>query len=230
MEGNVLNKIVVIVYKSKKTYELLKEWCEKIGLHSRFQHLLHIDKIANHEPFDMILADQGALAVEEVLMLKQMDKPLLLMPVTCLTEPMSDSEKPIQNSKLPGQNRSQFQINKDVEDKEINKIKNVFQDSIFIKNNKQYQRLKLYDVYMLKAEGHHSMVYSSSGAQIVPKSLTQLHAQLPEHLFARVHRSYIINLFHLTSIAEDTLTIADKLSVPLGRKYRRAIIKQIEQG
>ena len=53
-----------------------------------------------------------------------------------------------------------------------------------------------------------------------------IESKLPNQLFQRVHRSFIVRLDKINSIDENTLVINDNL-IPIGGSYRKKLLTQI---
>ena len=59
--------------------------------------------------------------------------------------------------------------------------------------------------------------------------LKLLEALLPETLFSRVHRSYIVHHEMISSIYGNTLQIG-KVEIPLGANYKEAFFRKLNLG
>lgn len=58
-------------------------------------------------------------------------------------------------------------------------------------------------------------------------SLKRLEEELPTHLFARVHKSYIVALSHI-EIVESGSVIINQQSIPIGKNYRGALLERFK--
>lgn len=114
-------------------------------------------------------------------------------------------------------------------DSTIEKDKNPFSDSLFVKNGKLFQRIKYEDLYYLEADSVYTHIKTSNKQLIERQSLSDFEKQLDPNTFIRVHRSYIINTNHLTGLQQDRVLLdgIDK-PIPLGRTYKEKLLKLIE--
>lgn len=88
-------------------------------------------------------------------------------------------------------------------------------------------------VRYIKAAGNYVEIVASDRTYTVYSSMKNVLEQLPRTGFARIHRSYIVNLEHITIIRGDRLELGDA-ELPVGASYRRALTsrwrKQKESG
>jgi len=57
-------------------------------------------------------------------------------------------------------------------------------------------------------------------------SLKSIEEKLPEDLFIRVHRSYIVSLKYINSVQRNRILI-DGVRIPIGQNYKDEFIKKI---
>ena len=58
--------------------------------------------------------------------------------------------------------------------------------------------------------------------------LKLLESILPEKIFTRIHRSYIIPHEKITSIYGNTIQIGDDIKIPIGSKYKEVLMSKLE--
>ena len=57
-------------------------------------------------------------------------------------------------------------------------------------------------------------------------NLKTIQNMLPEQLFVRVHKSFIVSLNHIASYSHNQLTLDQKqITIPIGRTYQNYFIK-----
>jgi DNA-binding LytR/AlgR family response regulator len=57
----------------------------------------------------------------------------------------------------------------------------------------------------------------------VSMNLKTIHAELPESLFLRVSKSFVVNYSHITAIESDAVSVG-AASVPLGDAFRASFL------
>lgn len=80
-----------------------------------------------------------------------------------------------------------------------------------IKNNKTIY-LKKEELCFCKSEGCYSMIFTKSGdSYLISKTLKKIQILLPEKIFIRCHRSYLVNMEEIIDINFHELQIHQKL-------------------
>lgn len=102
-----------------------------------------------------------------------------------------------------------------------------FDQHIFLKHNYQYVRLTLADIVLLEADNTTTNVVTTGPHYALRLSLTAVLERLSYPPLVRVHRSYAINLHHLTTFSDTEATLHDQ-TVPLGRQYKADFFRHFQ--
>ncbi len=102
-----------------------------------------------------------------------------------------------------------------------------FDQHIFLKHNYQYVRLTLADIVLLEADNTTTNVVTTGPHYALRLSLTAVLERLCYPPLVRVHRSYAINLHHLTTFSDTEATLHDQ-TVPLGRQYKADFLRHFQ--
>lgn len=78
--------------------------------------------------------------------------------------------------------------------------------------------IKVEEILMLKADGLYTRIYTRQKQYIVRDILKDISAKLSVNTFIRIHKSYIINIDHVTSFNSKYVTLLDYI-VPIRRGY-----------
>jgi two-component system, LytTR family, response regulator len=95
-----------------------------------------------------------------------------------------------------------------------------FMQKLVIKHTTGQQRVALTDIAYLKAEGSYTTVSTQSGDKLTTsRNIRQFETQLND-AFLRVHRSYIVNLNHVTALrTQDSMAMmSNRDSIPVSRR------------
>jgi DNA-binding LytR/AlgR family response regulator len=101
---------------------------------------------------------------------------------------------------------------------------------IFIKKGSSLVKLKLKDIVYIEALENYVTVNTKEEKYTIHFTMKAIEYQLPSALFARVHRSFIINKSIIQAIKENTLdlTVGDTVkSIPVGKSFRDLLLKDI---
>ncbi|AZQ62640.1 response regulator transcription factor [Flammeovirga pectinis] len=100
-------------------------------------------------------------------------------------------------------------------------------DVIFIKGDQKIHKLFTKDIFYIEGLKEYVSFYVKDKQRIISlNSLTKLERELEKYQFIRVHRSYIVNLNHVTAFETHALWIDDK-EIPIGKTYRDIVKKKI---
>jgi DNA-binding LytR/AlgR family response regulator len=99
-------------------------------------------------------------------------------------------------------------------------------DSIFYKDGSSFQRLRFKEIVYLEADGAYTKIHTRANIIVERKIILDYQKKLPDNLFLRVHKSFVINLDYLDAILPQKL-IVNGNSVPLGRSYKDELLTMI---
>ncbi len=108
-------------------------------------------------------------------------------------------------------------------------VSNDQHQDLFIKSSGEIRRVPVEQIQYIRSDGDYVVVVTGDRKYYFARSLQSLLAELPQHLFARVHRSYIVNLRSISRIVGPDIYIGDT-TVPIGRSYRDQFLSRISAG
>lgn len=97
---------------------------------------------------------------------------------------------------------------------------------IMLKVDKKLYRTAFEDILFFEAFGDYAKVYLESQVLIITSTMKKMEAELPEGLFVRTHKSYIINTSKVEFIEGNQIKIGNKM-IPIGMRYRENLLKQL---
>ena len=81
------------------------------------------------------------------------------------------------------------------------------------------------DILYIEANGNYLNVFTKGKKYMIREKMHVIQKKLPEELFLRVHKSYIISLNELNSFEGNRLKIGETI-IPIGGFYKSQLIKQ----
>ena len=100
--------------------------------------------------------------------------------------------------------------------------------AFFVKDKKRLVKIQTEEILWIKAEGVYSLLATTQRQFLLSVNLGILEEKLKNHSFARVHRSYLVNVLHVETIEEDVLTVGLE-HIPLGKSYREEFYRRLQQ-
>lgn len=95
---------------------------------------------------------------------------------------------------------------------------------VFIRDNSGYRKVLVKDIAHLEAARNYCDIYLVSGKKInVTMPMNEVYEYLNPILFKRVHRSFVINLEHISSYMGNQLTLENGKKITIGREYREKV-------
>ena len=89
---------------------------------------------------------------------------------------------------------------------------------ISIRANRRNYRIPHNDILYIEALKDYVIIHTFTDKYITWINLKNIHSQLPESIFVRVNRSYVVNIQHVTSYTQQFVYIGDT-EIPIGRAY-----------
>lgn len=98
---------------------------------------------------------------------------------------------------------------------------------LYIKTDSKIVKVNLKDLLYVEALADYVMVYTATGHRyVVHSTMKGIEKKLLSDEFARVHRSYIVNMEKIDAI-EDLSIIINKKFIPIGASYKDNFIKKL---
>lgn len=83
-------------------------------------------------------------------------------------------------------------------------------------------------ILCIESRGHYLFVHQAEGEPLkVRGTIGSVAQQLPEDMFIQCHRAFIISLRYVRSVTSVEVTLANGLTIPLGRKYITSVFRAI---
>lgn len=100
-------------------------------------------------------------------------------------------------------------------------------DSLFLKKDSHFERVAYKDILWLEAESNYTVVHTQHGKYVYSVVLRKMEEKLPNSLFMRVHRSYVVNLTVVSGFTGNMLHIKDQ-KIPVSKQYQKLVFAHFE--
>jgi len=110
-----------------------------------------------------------------------------------------------------------------------NQIERFEEDFVYIKADRKYFKIYFKDILYIEGLKDYVVIYTIDNKIITPMNVKTIGAQLPEAIFARVSKSYIVNTLHITSFDNEFVYI-QKNEIPLGQSFKDEFLKHYIDG
>jgi len=102
----------------------------------------------------------------------------------------------------------------------------IIKDAIFIKEKYRYTKIRIDDILWIKAEGNYLELHLADKKELIRASLGNFLERLARNNFFRTHKSYAVNLDHLSKV-EPTQVFIDKTEIPISKVYAEELIHRL---
>ena len=118
--------------------------------------------------------------------------------------------------------------------KAVNKVHDLLQketapaaeECLFVKSDKQMKKVFLKDILFIEGLENYICIYTASDKILVHSTMKNIYNSLPESDFIQTHRSFIVNIHHVSLIEGNILNIAGH-EIPIARNYRETVLARI---
>jgi two-component system, LytTR family, response regulator LytT len=102
----------------------------------------------------------------------------------------------------------------------------ILDDSIFVKKDHLLIKIRFDELQWIMAERNYLELHCCGKKHLIRSTLQDFLDKLPANLFFQVHRSFAINLKHLSAIEHSILRIGNQ-EIPLGRSFAEPLKEKL---
>ncbi len=100
-------------------------------------------------------------------------------------------------------------------------------ESIFLKSGYRNIKINMDDILYMESVKDYVKVYTLSGPVTTKYKISDMEAELSAKNFLRIHRSFIINLKHITAFTASDIEIG-KTQLPIGESYKEHVTRALK--
>jgi DNA-binding LytR/AlgR family response regulator len=103
------------------------------------------------------------------------------------------------------------------------------EDRLFIRHKDQMVKVLLTEILYAEADRNYCKIHTEKQAYLISVPLRNIESQLPDNMFFRVHRSFVVNLQKIDAISEhhEYLTIHSH-KIPVSRRSKEEVVKRLK--
>ena len=100
-------------------------------------------------------------------------------------------------------------------------------DSIFLKTDAGTERVRFAELLFVEGYGNFVKCHLASGRVLLTaETMKQMESQLPAGQFARIHKSYLVNLASVERLSGNVLLVGAR-ELPVGSTYRQDVLRHL---
>ena len=94
-------------------------------------------------------------------------------------------------------------------------------EELIVKEGRALVRLFHENILWFESDGNYTTIYLiENKRRVIRQSLSELHEQLPQVNFIRIHKSYLVNKQHITEVNPNSIII-NQTELSVGRAYQK---------
>jgi DNA-binding LytR/AlgR family response regulator len=101
------------------------------------------------------------------------------------------------------------------------------ENDFYVNIDRRLIKIDLPSVYLIEAKGDYIKIKTENKDYTVHSTLKKIEDKLPDSLFLKIHRSYIINIKKIIDI-EDNSVLIKKDVIPVSRSKRPELMKRLD--
>lgn len=102
------------------------------------------------------------------------------------------------------------------------------QEYFFVKSSGKQHRVNFADILYIESIRDYVNIKTADEEFIVLDTLKSMEQQLPESSFARIHKSFIVNLHQIKNVGTKKIIINPEYEIPIGENYRMNFMSRIK--
>jgi two-component system response regulator LytT len=221
----------IIIDDEKMARVILKTLCNEIQsleVLEDFPNAIEAIKYLNKNRVDLIFLDihmPGFNGLDFIRSLKNPPKIILItsdpnFAIDYLLKPLQFDrfKKAIEKSKTK---------NLTLASNETNSSRKAIENDFYISIDRRLIKIDLPSIYLIEAKGDYIKIKTENKDYIVHSTLKKIEEKLPDSLFLKIHRSFIINLKKIIDI-EDNSVLIKKDVIPVSRSKRPELMKRLD--
>lgn len=99
-------------------------------------------------------------------------------------------------------------------------------DVLYVNIDRRLIKIEISSIYLVEAKGDYIHIKTETKNYVVHSTLKKIEEKLPDSLFLKVHRSYVINVSLIVDI-EDNSVLIKKDIIPVSRSKRPELMKRL---
>lgn len=103
----------------------------------------------------------------------------------------------------------------------------ILSDRIFVRQREKMIKIIVADILYIEADRNYCRIFTKNNEYVLSITLKTIEEKLTNHIFLRVHRSYIVNLSHIDAVADDHVIINQK-AMPVSEGLKEKLLQRIQ--
>ncbi len=197
-------------------------------LKSVFKTAMDAQSTLNQGGTDLIFLDINLPLISGIALLKSLKNPPLVIVTTAYSEYALESYeldvvdyllKPFSFERFVKATNKAFKLSDAAKNTSIEEVQISVNEQIIVNVDKVLYQLNMQDICYIASDKDYVCIYTLQRKYVFLDSLKNWEEKLKDKGFCRVHKSYLVNLGHISKV-EGNMICLDGHELPIGRSYR----------
>jgi DNA-binding LytR/AlgR family response regulator len=233
----------IIIDDEKTARVIIKTLCnqtESLHIVSEFSNAMQAIKFLNENTIDLIFLDIHMPDFSGLDFIKTLKNPPKIILTT--SDPKFAIEafeydfivdyllKPIEYPRFhKAIIKAEKHLSSGVSESSSNGFKSDFKanNDLYVNIDRRLIKIDLPSIYLIEAKGDYIHIKTEDKDYVVHSTLKKIEEKLPDSLFIKVHRSYVINIKKIIDI-EDNSVLIKRDVIPVSRSKRPELMKRLD--
>jgi DNA-binding LytR/AlgR family response regulator len=186
-------------------------------------------------PVDLVFLDIQMPGASGIEFARSIPKTTLVIFITAFTEYALDSYevdavgylvKPVEPAKFRKAVEKALAYHSLLMDEEKKAVENIGSEYIFVRSDRRYFKVKLKDVLFIEGLKDYVIIQLEDKRIITRMSLKSIQELIPQNIFLRINRSYIINREQINSFDNNDVFIKS-YEIAIGNSFRETFFEEL---
>jgi DNA-binding LytR/AlgR family response regulator len=110
----------------------------------------------------------------------------------------------------------------------VKKEVNLSDPYFFIKSNQKIEKIFIEDILYIEALSNYVILHIKNKKHIAYMSFKGIESQLPDNLFLKIHKSFIVAINAIETIDNNEVIVANHI-LPISKSYKAAVMNRVEK-
>lgn len=103
----------------------------------------------------------------------------------------------------------------------------IIKDALFLKDKCRYTKLQINDILWIKSDGNYLEIQTLHKTELIRGTLSNFIERLNQPLFFKTHKSYVVNLAHMSNLESHNITI-HQTKLPIAKPYYEELVRKLQ--
>lgn len=101
-------------------------------------------------------------------------------------------------------------------------------DFLFVRSERKMIKVSFNEILYIESLSDYIKIHLTNQVLVTRETISNIYNKLPQHLFIRIHRSYIISISKIHSYTNEFIEVANK-ALPISRSYKETVLQKLAE-